>query len=346
MKCDNTLAENVCLYSDVAECDCGKPLNREGFVKDALVNDGVGEVFINKSASFIVCDDLRVVPVVSGFLQTLNNLGITHTDGAELTTLSNIGNDEIMDLLKFCLFSATPLTDLVMKKTTKSSTATKPELLQHIKNGDDAESRKMVLKVFLHKSTDKFLLAEATDEFVEFLFSFLTVPLGGVEYLLGGNTCFKNIDNLYKSVRDVFDDKFFRTPDMKQRLLNPKLPHGYISKNKFLPLCEESPPVLTNLSGVPLVFKSCIGDGSFMKDQTMYIVSDDLTVSPFSITSSFSILNGLGFSLLDVKEKDFEIGMEEALGIIKASLTSTTVFTDALINPMLKKPPKQPKIEP
>lgn len=77
------------MHSDIAECDCGKPLNREKLVKELPVCDADGGAFItNKSASFIICDDLRVVPVVSGFLQTLTNLGITETDGAQMTNIS------------------------------------------------------------------------------------------------------------------------------------------------------------------------------------------------------------------------------------------------------------------
>ncbi|KAH6780508.1 hypothetical protein C2S52_011745 [Perilla frutescens var. hirtella] len=88
-ECRESQASNISCYSDIATCDCGKPLNRELFSTLTLPFDADAGVFIMKTASFIICDDLRVVPVVSGFLQTLNNLGITFTDtdGAELTTL-------------------------------------------------------------------------------------------------------------------------------------------------------------------------------------------------------------------------------------------------------------------
>ncbi|KAH6780507.1 hypothetical protein C2S52_011744 [Perilla frutescens var. hirtella] len=130
-------------------------------------------------------------------------------------------------------------------------------------------------------------------------------------------------------------------------LINPELPHGYISENQFLTLTEGSPPSLklTNRGKLVSSFKSSKGQSNFVKGETMYIVSDDLTVTPFTVTSSISIPHALGISLSDVKELDLHIGMEEALHILKASLSSTTVLTDALINPMLNKLPKPPKQE-
>lgn len=96
-------------------------------------------------------------------------------------------------MLKFSLISATPLTDLILKNDRKGFTAGKPEpgiFSRHaFKEAVSGNSKRMNLKVLLHKATNKFVFAEATDEFLEFLFSFLTIPLGGVESLLGGKTC-------------------------------------------------------------------------------------------------------------------------------------------------------------
>ncbi|KAH6788977.1 hypothetical protein C2S51_003983 [Perilla frutescens var. frutescens] len=308
----------ISMHSDIAKCKCGETLNRETHEGDRVPGDADGGVFTINDSSFIICDDLRVVPIVTGFLQTLNSLGITDADRAEMRSLS-LGIDDIMDLLKFSLISATPLSDFIIKDRKMSSTRVK---LEPFEKGDD-NSRKIVLKVSLQKSTNKFLFAQATNEFADLLFSFLSVPLGGVEQLLGGKTSLKSIDNLYRSVTDVIEHKYFRTPHTKNRLINPKLAHGSC-----------------------VSFNWIEGIGKNVKEQKMYIVSDDLSVTPYSIASSISILNGLGVPLSDVRETELHIGLEEALSILKASLTSTTAITDALINPMLNKLPKlqgQPK---
>ena len=191
--------------------------------------------------------------------------------------------------------------------------------LDHIHQHDAAtESKKIVVRAFLHKSTNKFLFAEASDEFVELLLSFLTIPLGGVEFLFDSNTPFKNIDNLYRSMSNSIDDKHFTTSDIKNRLVNPKLAHGYLSKNQFLPLSEEGPPKLyyqVTEKGLWCDYSFHEEEGTmvssfesskevYIKKQTMCFVSDDLTMSP-SLTSRILVLDDVGIPLTDMKETEF-----------------------------------------
>ncbi|XP_057793372.1 uncharacterized protein LOC131009994 [Salvia miltiorrhiza] len=276
----------------------------------------------------------------------------------------------VMELLKFSLTSATPLTDVIIKKTQTSFTAaTGPEtFLPDIQRDDHANPRNLVLQVCLQKSTNKFLFAVATAEFVELLLSFLTVPLGGVEFLLRGNTGLKNIDNLYRSVTNGIDDKYFESLDIKNRLINPKVAQGFFARNdQFLPLSEASPTLyfdfkkneqkkkmecsFSERDGSRVVRSFNLNEeisSNYVKKQTMCFVKDDLTLSP-NLESTFSILDGLGIPFSDVIEMDLQIGLKEALGILKASLISKTALTDALITPMLNKRVKlerQPKQEP
>lgn len=46
--------------------------------------------------------------------------------------------------------------------------------------------RQMVLKVLIRKSDRKILFVEGQEDFADFIFSFLTLPLGGVLHMLGG----------------------------------------------------------------------------------------------------------------------------------------------------------------
>ncbi|KAL6529638.1 hypothetical protein OROGR_015261 [Orobanche gracilis] len=74
-------------------------------------------------------------------------------------------------------------------------------LLHHqTKKEATTNSTTLILKVIVQKTTSKLLFAEADENFVDFLFSLLTIPLGGVEHLLGSSTSLKNIDNLYQSI--------------------------------------------------------------------------------------------------------------------------------------------------
>lgn len=215
-----------------------------------------------------------------------------------------------MDLLNYSLMSATPLTDLVIKNSKTSSPKHSVNSSSHHieKEAISNSSKKMILKVSWEKKTNKLLFAQATGEFVEFLFSFLALPLGGVEYLSGGKTCLDNIDNLYRSVSDVINDEYFNTREAKSKLINPKQPHGSVSENQFLPLCEQSPPAITQQKLLRWSSSWC---EAYVKKQKSFIVSDDLTVTPFSIAHSISIVNGLGVPLSDVRETELQIGLEE-----------------------------------
>ncbi|KAL1560798.1 hypothetical protein AAHA92_10970 [Salvia divinorum] len=347
--CFHTAYHNVSVYSDIATCACGRSLKMPVSVFE---RQDEAEAFVISPLFFIITDDLRFAPIVTGIVQALTDFGITDTRGAEMKSLS-LDLHEVRDLLKLSLTSATPLTDMIMKSNTKYP---KSEIwLDRIHQHDAAtESRKIVLKAFLHKSTNKFLFAEATDEFVELLLSFLTLPLCGVEYLLGSNTPLKNIDNLYRSVSNGINDMYFTTSDTKNRLINPKLAHGYISKNQFLPLSEEDPPKLFYKStwtgqqysyafyekGGTVVSSFKSSKEVYVKKQTMCFVSDDLAMSP-CLSSRILILNDVGIPLSDMKETEFHIGIDEALAILKASLTSKTALTDGLIKPFLKRQPKK-----
>lgn len=298
-----------------------------------------------------------------------------------------------MKLLELSITSTTPLTDLIIKNRQSCSTATKPQLQissDHIPKGVST-SRKLSLQLSIQQSTDKFLFALAKDDFIDFLLSFLTLPHGGVVYLLGGKTTLEGIDNLQRSATDLIDRKYFRASDTRNGLIKPKVAYGYGSDTRFLPLDEDSPPELyfelvwskrskryyygpnevyyRNKCESLDSFTWTKGLERFVKEEKMCVVSDDLTMTPYSIASVMSILSSLGIPFSDVKEVELQIGVEEvsklflfffmcffccfmkffflvqAFSILKASLTSTTAISDALINPMLKKLPKQEPAE-
>ncbi|KAL9145081.1 hypothetical protein ABFS82_13G015900 [Erythranthe guttata] len=360
--CSSFIPRNiVSMYCNTDTCRCGKKMNIE--IPIEVSHDVSCGAFTTDKASFLISDDLKMVPNVAvPALQTLVKLGITDTDGAELRTVT-FGFNEIMDLLMWSLISLTPLTDIILNKRKIESIKRELEqetLLHQLCKGTGSYYKSILkLKLMVQKSTNKLLFAQAENDFVDFLCSLLTVPLGGVQYLFGSNTnCLKSLENLYKSV-DLIEDKYFAAPNMKKRLMKPDIAKGYMSKNQVLPLGEHMDQTIyynqdlklnkewlsfSNTNGAKLftIIGSFKGKGDFVKEATMYMVSDDLTVAPLCMTSSLSILNRLNISLTDVKEVEVHIGLKEGLSILKASLTSTSALTDGLkISPVLNKQPKQ-----
>ncbi|KAL7086744.1 hypothetical protein ACP275_13G019900 [Erythranthe tilingii] len=311
-------------------CPCGKTMNKEVCLEESeTADDGCGGVFTVKTNSFLISDDLRMVPNVAvSIVQTLENLGITDTNGAELRNVT-FGFNEVMDLLKGSLMSRTPLTDLILSKTKvyDDFAGLKYEAgisLQEKKKLD--ATKKMNLRLVVKKSNNKLLFAQADDDFVDFLFSFLAIPLGEVECLLGSNTCLKSIDNLYKSIVNFIDDKYWVSPRIKNRLLKPNLPKGYVSEGTLLPLSEQV--VLyhhRDINQKKEWLSYSIGKDSgwfrakmfsrgrenFVKGTKMYMVTDDLTVTPMCMTSTLTILKKMEIPLSDVKEMEVHVGLQE-----------------------------------
>ncbi|CAL4965321.1 unnamed protein product [Urochloa decumbens] len=72
--------------------------------------------------------------------------------------------------------------------------------------------------------------------------------------------------------------------------------------------------------------------GGFVQGVVTYTVTDDLTVTPMSAISSITLLNDFAVTdLAALQERTVQIGYNEGLGILKASLQSKTVLTDVFL---------------
>ncbi|KAG8368388.1 hypothetical protein BUALT_Bualt15G0040300 [Buddleja alternifolia] len=329
----------VVMNRDDLKCKCGTLFNREKIPKSSKIQTASnnGGVFTKETATFLITDDLQVVPNFAGVcIQILNNLGIRDKKELEERTVP-VGLKEIMELLKASLFSRTPLTDVIIHKSQMVSTNIVISQLPQIT--EDSTTKKMILKAIIRKSTNKVLLAQAYEDFIDFLFSLLTIPLGRVVCLLGSNTCLGGVDNLYRSITNLDTERYLNTKDLKSALLKPQLPPEYLSKNQIFSHTEvmTKPIYGSNMNFVDLNSKS-----GYVKGPAMFMVTDDLVVTPSSAISSLSLITDLKIPFSDVEELQFEIGMEEALNILKASLMSTSALTDGL-KPISKRQVKQEK---
>ncbi|KAL2507486.1 uncharacterized protein Fot_31133 [Forsythia ovata] len=73
-------------------------------------------------------------------------------------------------------------------------------------------------------------------------------------------------------------------------------------------------------------------EGGFVKDET-YMVMDDLVVKPLSTISSITLLNEYNVKeLAALQEKVVDLGMDEALMLLKACLHSSNVLTTVFLN--------------
>ncbi|CAL4951608.1 unnamed protein product [Urochloa decumbens] len=77
----------------------------------------------------------------------------------------------------------------------------------------------------------------------------------------------------------------------------------------------------------------------FVQGIVTYTVLDNLTVTPMSAISSITLLNTFAVrDLADLQEKTVQLGYNEGLAILKASLQSQTVLTDVFLTGSNKSP--------
>ncbi|KAL3635475.1 hypothetical protein CASFOL_020022 [Castilleja foliolosa] len=349
LNCAYTRSTNLGIYFDTVRCNCGKQLKKEIPVRN-VSNAVDGEAFTIKTANFIISDDLQILPnATASFRHIVNDVGLIDIDGTEMRNLT-FGFNEIMDLLKHSLFSPTPLTNLVLKNQIKSEPSVSTHHIGKIATVNSVRK----LKLIFQKSTNKFLFAEAEESFVEFLFGFLVISLGGVERLLGNDTYLKNINNLYRSAAYVIDAKYLRT-HKKSRLFSPTIPYGYLSQNWIFSLTEEGAPkqyysknnteneeCLHNVYRAKkemCTFKSPKGQLNYMKEPRMYMVKDDLTVTPLCMNMYLNTLNELKVSYSDIDEMVLNIGLKEVIAVFKH--IEGISFIDICINHWFKSLDKQ-----
>ncbi|GAU30288.1 hypothetical protein TSUD_385090 [Trifolium subterraneum] len=286
------------------------------------------------------------------------------------------GCGKVVDILKLSLVTKTPLTDFVFKKNPFPLQRKQSELRVREVKSDNA--RQISVKVVRRKSTGEILFVEAGEDFIDFVFSFLTFPFGGVSHMLEGFSSLNCIDSLYKSVSKLSPDIYLMSQGVKEKLSNPlitaqfelsnqilpirtvPLPvyyynycHTYLSKSHFHRFVTTNAAITTHkphgYSSVPLnlvdpKFSSSksSSSGEYVIGPSIYMVTDDLVVSPISSFNAISHLNSLNVPLLDVEERVVRIGLNEGLGILKASLTSTSALTNGL-NQFIKTTIKEEK---
>ncbi|KAJ0786793.1 hypothetical protein HanOQP8_Chr02g0075371 [Helianthus annuus] len=332
---------------------CGKMMNREVKYEDLTVkDDSDGGVFVYNLTTFIVTDDLRVIPNSPGSsIQLLCELGIT--DVSCLDNISfNIGVDQIFNLLEGALASKNPLTCMVfpgshyiqglgvsrgeplVKNLTKVTTANSSSTLK--------------LKVTMQKSTAKFLFAEGDYDFVEFVFGFLEIPLGTViGKLLNGASIFLSLNNLFSSISSLGVGDYIKSNELKNMLLEPHLVQKNVSVNQIFPVTAVS-----SLSGVyssychsylkqgtffasltrskmsknyereefhDIRFKDSRINGRYLNAPAKFMLTDDLVITPLSSFSSITTLGKLKVPLNDIEVHELSIGIDEVNNVNPAN---------------------------
>ncbi|KAL8239761.1 hypothetical protein R6Q59_016328 [Mikania micrantha] len=293
-------------------CDCGRPM---GLKYDCV---GVG-VFVSDTATFIITDDLRVEPYTSAScIRLFEYLGISDMNHVEERSIE-MSSDQILHFFKMALVINCPFTYLVFSNKNLSS----PEFvcLQSLNKEVSATSH-MVLEVFYQKSTRKLLFAEGKEDFVEFLFSFLSIPLATViGTLMNGASSLKCMDNILESISTMSVGRYLKSKNIKDMLLQPHIGHYYLSKNHVFSVIASDNEQKDPRTDGGILIKQSSG---------VFLVTDDLKIISSSSLSMIDILNKLKVSPEDIQGSEVNIGLKEGLNMLKTSLISYQTLTKSL----------------
>ncbi|KAI8023656.1 hypothetical protein LOK49_LG03G03184 [Camellia lanceoleosa] len=308
----------------------------------------------------MITDDFQVLPMstMTG-LSLLSKLGAMDESKIEERTL-NIGKDEVLKLLNCSLASRTPFSDTFMEPAINKTNVVirrgeyGPRSTDQPQSNMDTTNKhsKINLKLIINKSNKRALYAEVEENFIELLCSLLVLPIGYVFKEFPSLHFIGCMDNIYKSIQDFDDDKFFQSEEMKAILVDPKLAQGLAFSNKLIGIEEAMNPSLSTLRSLFTATYTRLSpksrpweakiSGGFMKGPSMFMVTDNLLIKPISPISGISLINSLKIPLSDVGELEVTMGEDEVLRLLVASLITGSALTNAFRSFMHKDLKQEP----
>nr|KYP66512.1 hypothetical protein KK1_012808 [Cajanus cajan] len=224
-----------------------------------------------------------------------------------------------------------------------------------------AESEQVSLRLLVNKETDKVIFAEAGKDFVDILFSFLTMPLGTIARLVDkisdlGPIRFGCLSSLLECVEKL-DPGCVGTETCKQMLMRPtnfaedycrdlkinidedmeplryflctKLPYcsHYMLSNFENQRCKCGNPMDRAIAARRNALNGFVNVGS------TFIITDDLVVIPNTMDTDLGFLQKCGVeNLSSVRTMTVNVTRTKVLDMLECSLLSKSALTDLFLS--------------
>ncbi|KAK2459081.1 hypothetical protein QL285_006157 [Trifolium repens] len=235
-------------------------------------------------------------------------------------------------------------------------------------SSSSSSTTKVSLKLLIDTKNEKVLFAEASKSVIDFLFNLLCLPIGTVVKLLSTNDMVGSLGNLYQSVENL-NQNYMLPEQTKDVLLNPRAQISSTEISGFLThnidkaddnnqrtkiymcpsICSynvtyDNKTRCTSCGSSMSREVGCVGNkvaenkastnikGGFVKDVITFMVMDNLVIEPMSTISSITLLNKFNVKEIGtLQEKVVEMGMDEGIKLLKASLQSKMVLTSVFL---------------
>ncbi|KAI8539910.1 hypothetical protein RHMOL_Rhmol09G0219500 [Rhododendron molle] len=337
--------------------------------------------FVKRAATYVVMDDLVVTDDLVGTPMSAVSCITTLLNVKEVGALEervvDMGMPVVTDPFLFCM-------GLKLLKTSLQSVGdgfnkrhprlclynptfiSKALVRLNSPMASSSSSKEVItLKLLVDTKNNRVLFAEAGKNFVDFLFTLVSLPVGTIVRLLTAKSMVGSLGNLYDSVESL-SDTYMQPNQSKEVLLKPKAAvcsteaslflndddfaakkvymcgnyHHYVTNDPkvICPACKKC-TMTTEVTFVPskVANTSLSGEGGYVKGVVTYMVMDDLVVMPMSTVFGIALLSKFNVTnVASVEEKVVTFGMDEGLKLLKATLHSKMVLTSVFLGGMKK----------
>ncbi|KAM0882688.1 hypothetical protein ACQ4PT_032136 [Festuca glaucescens] len=219
----------------------------------------------------------------------------------------------------------------------------------------------VAVKLFIDKEKKRVLYADSDKDFVDILFSFLTVHLGTIVRLFDKQSQVGCLDELYRSVESLNEDHF-QSKACRAMLLRP-INAAAIYCDRLKVQVDDSNHVYhckkccrySGFSPVPDAVCTCgnivqyIGqwnmqvdapsvgdstvDGVFVISGSKFIITDDLKVAPASTRIMFSLIDQFGMpGNGNIEEKVLNLNSGKVMKLVGAAFVTREALSCALLH--------------
>ncbi|KAH9613140.1 hypothetical protein KSS87_011440 [Heliosperma pusillum] len=223
---------------------------------------------------------------------------------------------------------------------------------------------KLNLKLLIDKNAKKVMFAEAGKDFVDFLFHIMSLPVGTIVKLIGLKGMVGSLSDLYKSIESL-NNQYMEENIEKDYVLNPEfnvtvpllllneapkssaIPQLYKcqSSNHGSTVTNDPNKTCAHCSGKmnqTVTYQNTVNEQpssaakGYVKGIMTYMVMDNLEVRPLSTISAITLLNkSLVKDLGSLLEKEVQVGLNEGVAILKASLETKAVLSTVFLGEMI-----------
>ncbi|XP_044951693.1 uncharacterized protein LOC123401896 [Hordeum vulgare subsp. vulgare] len=199
----------------------------------------------------------------------------------------------------------------------------------------------VAVKLFINKEKKRVLFAESDKDFVDILFSFLTLPLGTIIRLFNRQSEIWCLDELYRSVESL-GEEHFQTKDCKAMLLRPvnaAALHCDRLKVKVDDADLTAIYVCARYGACDERYFSTVRDVTCRCGGWKFIITDDLQVAPSSTSLMFFLMDKLVLhEQLNIKEEVLHLNSNKIISLLRRALLSkhplTGLYFDVAITPI------------